>query len=430
MLSNGLGAECASVEEVAHALAVGFPAHTIVYDAPAKTRSAIASAAAAGIHINLDCCVEVATVAALLAERSSSDSDANVQPVFGLRVNVLVGEGAIADTSTAGRGSKFGEALTADRLPLITTAFVEHRWITAVHSHVGSQGCSLDMLVAGARALVDFALHVNAAVGHKQNVLLSVVFAYRQATAAHAAAIAQPSINQPTGSTQLWCGGLSANYCTNEPAMPGRSFSDYAAALTAAVPELFTGEFHVITEFGRALMAKAGVTLSVVAKVKDSADSCSSNSSCSSSISSSVPTAIIHTGANQFVRVAYRPSQWFHRMTVHDSSGRLRKSGSSDAPLVPHNIAGPLCFSGDFLARALPLPCIAAKDIVCIHDTGAYTTSMYSAYNSVTPAPVYMYEEDILSQGNSGSSSSSYTPQYKFTAILQRSVADTLAFWG
>jgi diaminopimelate decarboxylase len=51
-------------------------------------------------------------------------------------------------------------------------------------------------------------------------------------------------------------GGLSANYCTNEAAMPGRSFSDYAAALAAAVPELFTGEFHVITEFGRALMAK------------------------------------------------------------------------------------------------------------------------------------------------------------------------------
>jgi diaminopimelate decarboxylase len=98
MLRNGLGAECASVEEVAHALAVGFPAHAIVYDAPAKTRSAIASAVAAGIHINLDCCDEVATVAALLAECSSSDSDANVQPVFGLRVNVLVGEGAIAGT--------------------------------------------------------------------------------------------------------------------------------------------------------------------------------------------------------------------------------------------------------------------------------------------------------------------------------------------
>jgi hypothetical protein len=57
------------------------------------------------------------------------------------------------------------------------------------------------------------------------------------------------------------------------------------------------------------------VTLSVVAKVKDSAESCSSR------IKSSVPTAIIHTGANQFVRVAYRPSQWFHRITVHDSSG-------------------------------------------------------------------------------------------------------------
>jgi hypothetical protein len=85
-----------------------------------------------------------------------------------------------ADTSTAGRGSKFGEALTADRLPLITAAFVKHSWLTAVHSHVGSQGCPLDMLVAGARALVDFALHVNAAVGHKQ-VRLSLRFSLHSA---------------------------------------------------------------------------------------------------------------------------------------------------------------------------------------------------------------------------------------------------------
>jgi diaminopimelate decarboxylase len=81
------------------------------------------------------------------------------------------------DTSTAGRGSKFGEALTADRLPLITAAFVQHSWLTALHGHVGSQGCSLAMLVAGARALVDFALHVNATVGHKQvSVPVYVVF--------------------------------------------------------------------------------------------------------------------------------------------------------------------------------------------------------------------------------------------------------------
>jgi hypothetical protein len=43
--------------------------------------------------------------------------------------------------------------------------------------------------------------------------------------------------------------------------MPGCSFADYAAALAAAVPELFSGEFQVTTEFGRALMAKVMIAL-------------------------------------------------------------------------------------------------------------------------------------------------------------------------
>jgi diaminopimelate decarboxylase len=40
------------------------------------------------------------------------------------------------------------------------------------------------------------------------------------------------------------------------------SFADYAAALKKDVPELFSGEFRVITEFGRRYNAKAGFTVS------------------------------------------------------------------------------------------------------------------------------------------------------------------------
>ena len=47
---------------------------------------------------------------------------------------------------------------------------------------------------------------------------------------------------------------------------------------------------------------------------------------------------------------------------------------------------------GDFLAKDVELPKAELGDIVIIHDTGGYSMSMYSKYNSVTPSAVYGYE--------------------------------------
>ena len=45
-------------------------------------------------------------------------------------------------------------------------------------------------------------------------------------------------------------------------------------------------------------------------------------------------------------------------------------------------MAGPLCFSGDFLAKSRPLPELSPGDFVIVLDAGAYTLSMWSRYNS------------------------------------------------
>jgi diaminopimelate decarboxylase len=75
---------------------------------------------------------------------------------------------------------------------------------------------------------------------------------------------------------------------------------------------------------------------------------------------------------------------WPLRVTAHHPTG-ARKAG----PLVAQDIAGPLCFAGDLIARARPLPALAAGDVVAILDTGAYCFSAPYHFNTLPEPAVY-----------------------------------------
>ena len=59
---------------------------------------------------------------------------------------------------------------------------------------------------------------------------------------------------------------------------------------------------------------------------------------------------------------------------------------------MPHHIAGPLCFAGDFLAKDLPLPPLEPGDYVVVHDAGANSLSLWSRHCSRLVPPVYTFE--------------------------------------
>ncbi|HEX7680890.1 MAG TPA: diaminopimelate decarboxylase, partial [Thermoanaerobaculia bacterium] len=86
----------------------------------------------------------------------------------------------------------------------------------------------------------------------------------------------------------------------------------------------------------------------------------------------------------------------------------------SDA-LRPYVIAGPLCFAGDIVARNVLLPRIEEGDFIIIRDTGAYTLSMWSRYNSRQMPKVVGYRDDGA----------------LMTILKQReTVHDIIAFWS
>lgn len=200
----------------------------------------------------------------------------------------------------------------------ILAAFRAHPWLTGLHVHVGSAGCDLELLARGVAVVAQLALEIE-----------SVTFV-------------------DIG------GGLPIE---PEPV----AFGAYAEALRAAAPSLFDGRWRLATEFGRRIFGPSGVCVSRVEYTK---------------VSGSTQIAVTHAGADLFVRAALTADNPL-RITVLGPDGSPKTGEHS-----PWDIAGPLCFSGDLLARGRALPPIAPGDWLVVHDAGAYSFSHSTRYNS------------------------------------------------
>jgi len=148
-------------------------------------------------------------------------------------------------------------------------------------------------------------------------------------------------------------------------------FATYTTLLKKHIPQLWHPDLTLITEFGRSFSGTVGWTVSKVEYTKTSANS---------------KIVVIHCGADLMLRMVYQPEKWMHRISVFDENGETKNEKS-----IPQTIAGPLCFVGDILVENVEIPLINRGDHVVIHDTGAYTLSMWSRYNSRQAPAVYGY---------------------------------------
>jgi len=143
-------------------------------------------------------------------------------------------------------------------------------------------------------------------------------------------------------------GGLGVRYDNETTIEP----YDYAQAILSALKGI---DVTIICEPGRFLTANAGYFLTKVLYEKNN-------------------------GAKRFVMVdgamndLIRPSLYkaYHRIEPLDKEG--------DA--TPADVVGPVCESGDFLAKSYPLPPMEHNDILVVHSAGAYGFGMGSNYNT------------------------------------------------
>lgn len=357
----GVGAEAATLPEIHLALNAGFAAEKIVFDSPAKTIEELQFALKQGCHVNADSLLELERISSIM-----ETWEADISPNIGVRVNPQVGDGTISSTSVAGQFSKFGVPITENREALIE-AFLGFDWLTAIHFHIGSQGCSLEMLLDGARTLDTFVAQINETIeGRRYGTKIKYV---------------------DLG------GGLPVVYKADDISI---TMSEYVGELRANCPTIFAGDIRLLTEFGRYVHANSGWTASRIEYIKEEPAS---------------NTIMVHVGADMFLRKCYRPDDWHHDILVFDNLGRAKSNKTTKR----YTVAGPLCFSGDILARDILLPQVEPTDLLVIRDTGAYTLSMWSRHTSRQMPKVLGY----LPGSN------------RFETLKSReSIQDVLDFWS
>ena len=362
---KGMGGECASISEAIHAVDLGFEPRNVIFDSPVKTKVDLKRALDMNIYINLDNEREMELTDELLKNECKGSKSK-----IGLRINPVVGGGTQEIMNTATKLSKFGIPVTDETRNKVAELYRQYTWLTGIHIHVGSQGNPLELFVQGARNCVDFVLQIERDCGRALDTI-------------------------DIG------GGLSTTYLESEE--PGQfDYGIYKKQLQERVPELFSGKYRIITEFGRSLFLKAGKTLTRVEHVKQWLEGVK-------------PIILTHVGANNFIREVYLPANWKHRWDLVDPTGKIKLSDEK----VTYDLGGPLCFQGDFLARDVDLPKAERGDLVLMHDTGGYCMAMYSKYNSILPSAVYGFK-----RGENGKGVELYCFKERETP------QEALEFWG
>ncbi|MFC1442401.1 diaminopimelate decarboxylase [Streptacidiphilus sp. N1-10] len=374
--SAGMGWEAASPGELALALAAGAAADRVVLDSPAKTRAELAYALKLGAGVNADNLDELERIKELLADHETSSA-------LGIRLNPQVGTGVIEAMSTAGASSKFGTPIgdPGDRERAVG-AVLDLPQLSRVHVHVGSQGCSLELMATGVRAAYEFAEEVNNRAGHQQVRAIDIG------------------------------GGLPVNF-QDDQRRP--AFREYADLLRTRVPGLFSGRYELVTEFGRSLVAKAGFIAAQVEYTKEAGGR---------------RIALTHAGAQVATRTVLMPQAWPLRVSAYDAAGAPHQG----EPVV-QDVAGPCCFAGDLVARERVLPRLSAGDLVVLHDTGGYYYSSHWAYNSLARPAIYAFTTRADANGaqdrHRGAGTQGGEGQVRFAVVrAEQSIEEILAESG
>ena len=323
-----LGVDVCSGGELATALAGGVDASRIVYHGNAKSYDELQAAVQAGVgRIVVDSMMDITYLAAL-AYRPQNVL-VRVTPEIDIHGHPAVATG-VAD-------QKFGFSLTGGQVAEAVARIVDEPMLRLVglHCHIGSQ--------------VTEAEHYGEAVRR-------MIVAMADVRRAHRLVLGELNIG----------GGHGVPYVSGDPELELKDLELFVDdALDAACAAERFPRPTIVVEPGRALIARAGVTLYRVQSVK------------------------VRPGGRTFVAVDGGMSD-NPRVALYGAN--YTATLANRHPLGPSRkmtIVGRHCESGDEIVRDAELPTdIHPGDLIAVACTGAYHHSMASTYNLVGRPPL------------------------------------------
>ncbi len=326
----GSGFDVASGGELYRVSAVGADLRKVVFAGPGKTVGEIRQAIQAGV---LMLHLESAMELEMAAEVAR---ELGGRAPVALRLNPDVDPDTHTYITTGKRGTKFGLDLEAAHEVLsLLRRHQDALELVGVHMHIGSQ-------------ITEVAPYVTA---------LQRVLEFRQACQERGFPVPYVDIG----------GGFGINYRWGE----ARLATEFAEAL---VPMLREAGCRLVMEPGRFIVGNAGVLLVRVLYVKQAGPA---------------HYVIIDGAMNDLIR----PALYGAYYRIWPLLGE-RGPDQEDPDLVPTDVVGPVCESGDFFARGRPLPDVEPGEVLVVFSVGAYGMSMSSNYNSRPRAAEVLVEGD------------------------------------
>ncbi|HTF99254.1 MAG TPA: diaminopimelate decarboxylase [Nitrospirota bacterium] len=253
-----------------------------------------------------------------LAALSQAAADMRTTARIALRVNPDIDPRTHAYISTGLKENKFGIPIEQALEYYQAAKALPNIEIVGVHHHIGSQITETQPFVDALQKVVLFVKELRGA----------------------GIAIKHIDIG----------GGLGITYKDETPPHP-RELAD------AVRPLLRESGCSLVLEPGRAIVGNAGILVTSAVYHKDSGQK---------------KFLIVDAGMNDLIRPSLYEA--YHEIKP------VVEAASAKAEVM--DVVGPICESGDFLAKDRPLPAVKQGDLLAVMSAGAYGFSMSSNYNS------------------------------------------------
>lgn len=321
----GLGADVTSGGELFLALHAGFVPEKIIYSGVGKLRHEIEAALEANIRA-----LHVESEMEL-AQIAAIATERQQVARIGVRVNPDIHVETHPYISTGAAQHKFG--VSPETAVSLFHFAAQHPWLQPVGlaAHIGSQITALEPFAASANFLVGLADELSAS-GIRLDYL-------------------------DVG------GGLGVAYGSEKWEVKSEKIGAWVHTVAAPI---HAAGYGLVLEPGRSIVAEAGVLLTQVIYTKAQGEK---------------QFAVVDAAMNDLLRPTLYGA--YHEILPVDLTQRRRGTE------VVYDVVGPICETGDFLAKDRALPPLAPGDLLAITHVGAYGFAMSSNYNGrLRPAEV------------------------------------------